>query len=227
MSPPAIDLRRAPLFSQLGEAELAELERQMTRRVFRRSEVVFYQGDSSGRLYLIESGWVKITQQTNFGEELLIDVFGPGSIFGELSIFTNEPRSGTVTALEACTLASLDRKSFYGLVKTKPEVALGCLEMLARRLRAQDALVQDMTFLDVPARLAKRLMELDEQAGVTVPGGRLIDLRITQEELATMVGTTRESVNKTLALFQRQGTIERKTGRILIKDAEKLAKRVY
>ncbi|HZT95982.1 MAG TPA: Crp/Fnr family transcriptional regulator, partial [Chloroflexota bacterium] len=161
MSPPAVDLRRASLFSQLSEAELQELQQKMTRQTYRRGQVVFYQGDPSGRLYFVQEGWVKITQQNDSGDEILIDVFGPGSIFGELSIFTDEPRSGTVTAVESCVLASLGRKAFYDLVQSTPSIALRCLEMLARRLRAQDSLVQDMTFLDVPARLAKRLLELD------------------------------------------------------------------
>jgi len=227
MSPTAGDLRRAQLFSRLSDEELEGLRRAMTRHSYRRGEVVFYQEDPSGRLYFIEQGWVKISQQSITGDELTIDVFGPGSIFGELSIFTNEPRTATVTAVEPAVMGALSRESFYSLVQTKPRIALACLEMLARRLRSSDALLQDMTFLDVPARLAKRILELGEQAGQDVDGGRLIDLRITQEELATMVGTTRESINKTLALFQRQGVLGRRGGRILIKDPERLAARVY
>ncbi len=227
MPPADSGLRRAALFAHLDDAELTELQRRMTRRSFRRGEVMFYQNDPSGRLYLIERGWVKITRQTDAGDELLIDVFGPGSIIGEISIFTNEPRTGTVTAVEPTTTLSLSRESFYALVQSHPRIALRCLEMLARRIRASDELVQDMTFLDVPARLAKRLLELSDQVGVDGDGGRLIDLRLTQEELATMVGTTRESINKTLALFRRQGVIQSKNGRILIRDRHRLARRVY
>lgn len=221
------NLRRASLFAQLDESQLGELSRTMTRHSFRRGDVVFYQGDPSGKLYVVEDGWVKLTRQSEMGDELLIDVFGPGSIFGEVSIFTNEPRSGTVAALESVTMTSLSRDSFYRLVQAHPRIALGCLEILARRLRALDDLVQDMSFLDVPGRLAKRLMELAEQKGVDTPSGTLIDLRITQEELATMVGTTRESVNKTLALFRRQGILTKHGTRMVISDPERLSKRVY
>lgn len=199
----------------------------MTRHVYRRGDVVFYQHDPSGRLFVIEEGWVKITQETDTGDEILIDVFGPGNIIGEVSIFTNEPRTGTVTAIEPSVLMALSRESFYGLVKTHPHIALGCLEILAGRLRASDELVQDLAFFDVPARLAKRLLELSDQAGVDADGGRLIDIRITQEELATMVGTTRESINKALALFRRQGILGRRDGRIVIRDQERLTRRVY
>lgn len=199
----------------------------MTRHAYRRGDVVFYQHDPSGKLYVVEEGWVKITRQTDSGDELLIDVFGPGSIFGEISIFTNEPRTGTVTAIDQSTMLSLSRDSFYRLVQSHPGIALKCLEMLAFRLRASDELLQDMAFLDVPARLAKRLLELSSQAGIDVEGGRLIDLRITQEELATMVGTTRESINKTLALFRRQGTVSKRDGRLLITHEERLSRRVY
>ena len=220
-------LRRASLFAQLDEGELAELGRYMTRHTFRRGEVVFYQGDPSGKLYVVEEGWVKLSRETDSGDELLIDVFGPGSIFGEVSIFTNEPRTGTITAIEPVSVTSLSRDSFYRLVQSHPRIALGCLEILARRLRASDELVQDMSFLDVPARLAKRLLELGEQRGVDTEIGRMIDLRITQEELATMVGTTRESVNKTLALFRRQGILGKQGSRLVIRDTERLARRIY
>jgi CRP/FNR family transcriptional regulator/CRP/FNR family cyclic AMP-dependent transcriptional regulator len=220
-------LRRASLFAQIEDAELAELGRYMTRHRYGRGDVVFYQGDPSGKLYVVEEGWVKLTRQSDAGDELLIDVFGPGSIFGEVSIFTNEPRTGTVTAIEAVVMTSLSRDSFYRLVQSHPRIALGCLEILASRLRSSDELVQDMSFLDVPARLAKRLLELSGQRGVDTATGRLIELRITQEELATMVGTTRESINKTLALFQRQGILAKQGGRLVIKDAERLGKRIY
>jgi CRP/FNR family transcriptional regulator, cyclic AMP receptor protein len=220
-------LRRASLFAQIEDSELAELGRHMTRHRFKRGEVVFYQGDPSGKLYVVEEGWVKLTRQSDVGDELLIDVFGPGSIFGEVSIFTNEPRTGTVTAIEPVVMTSLSRDSFYRLVQSHPRIALGCLEILAARLRSSDELVQDMSFLDVPARLAKRLLELSGQRGVDTASGRLIDLRITQEELATMVGTTRESINKTLALFRRQGILANQSGRMVIKDAERLGRRIY
>lgn len=227
MAPQGSELREATVFAGLDDADLAELERHMTRHAFRRGDVVFHQHDPSGRLYVIQEGWVKITRQTDSGDELLIDIFGPGSIFGELSIFTNEPRTGTVTAVEPATMLSLSRGSFYPLVESHPRIALRCLEMLAFRLRASDELVQDMAFLDVPARLAKRLLELQQQCGIDVDGGRMIDLRITQEELATMVGTTRESINKSLATFSRLGVLARRGGRIIIRDQERLSKRVY
>ncbi|HEV3312755.1 MAG TPA: Crp/Fnr family transcriptional regulator [Chloroflexota bacterium] len=220
-------LRNASLFAQLDETELGELRRYMTRHTFRRGDVVFHQGDPSGRLFVVEEGWVKLTRQSDGGDELLIDVFGPGSLFGEVSIFSNEPRTGTVAAIEPVTMTALSRDSFYKLVLTHPRIALGCLEILAGRLRASDELVQDMSFLDVPARLAKRLLELADQRGVDTAGGRMIDLRITQEELATMVGTTRESINKTLAVFRRQGILGNASGRMVIKDRDRLGKRVY
>ena len=119
-------LRRASLFAQLDEVELAELRRYMTRHSFRRGEVVFHQGDPSGKLYVVEEGWVKLTRQSEGGDELLIDVFGPGSIFGEVSIFTNEPRTGTVTAIEPLNMTSLSRDSFYRLVQSHPRISLGC-----------------------------------------------------------------------------------------------------
>lgn len=220
-------LRNAQLFAKLSGDETDEVARHMTRHRFRRGQIVFHQGDPSGRLFVVVSGWVKLTRQSDTGEELLIDVFGPGSIFGEVSIFTNEPRTGTVTAIEPVSMSALSRDSFYKLVLSQPRIALGCLEILAARLRTSDELVQDMSFLDVPARLAKRLLELSEQRGSDTPEGRLIDLRITQEELATMVGTTRESINKTLALFRRQGLLSKQGNRLIIKDAERLSKRIY
>ena len=198
----------------------------MTRHTYRRGEVVFYQGDPSGRLYVVEEGWVKLTRQSEAGDELLVDVFGPGSIFGEVSIFTNEPRSGTVSAIESVEMTSLSRDSFYRLVQSYPQIAVGCLEILAKRLRAADELVQDMSSstcrLDWPSDSSsfrssgawKRRPALSSTCGL---------LRKSSQPS----WTTRESINKTLALFRRQGIVSKQGSRLLVRDSERLAKRIY
>jgi CRP/FNR family cyclic AMP-dependent transcriptional regulator len=221
------DLRQVSLFSHLGQPELDSLRSRLVSRIYHRGSTIFHQGDPSGRLFIIESGWVKLLRQTEAGDEMLIEIFGPGSVFGELSIFTNEPRTGTVTTIEETRTVSLSRAAYYELVSTHPRIALRSLELLARRIRASDELIQDLAFLDVPGRLAKRLIELAAQTGADIPEGRLITLRISQDDLATMVGTTRESVNKSLAMFRRKGAISRRGNNLVIVDEAALRSRIY
>lgn len=220
-------LARVPLFAGLPEDQTARLEEVTQRRTFRRGEVIFHKGDTGSTLYMIVQGQVKIVLPSDSGEEALLAVLDPGDFFGELSLIDEEPRSATVVATEATETLLLHREDFLKFLTASPGLAVDMLRILARRLRETDEFIEDAVFLDVPGRLAKKLLELAETYGRETPEGTVIGLRLTQQELATMVGATRESVNKHLRAYRSRGWIELDRQRIVILRPRELQRRIY
>ena len=218
-------LQSAALFAALPSRHLQALVLQARRRFFRRGETIFRHGDIGNALYFLDSGRVKIVVTSEQGEEVLLAILGPGEVFGELSVFDGMPRSATVVAVEDVTALMLDRAAFQEFVRKEPEVSLHLLAVLSRRLRMGDIMVEDCAFLDVPGRLAKKLLELSEQHGNKTPEGVEIQLRLTQRELAGMVAASRESVNKHLAYFRQKGFVRLYRGHLVIRKPDELARR--
>src|SRR5688572_7764072 len=181
------------LFSELPPSRLAELAQMVRRRTYHRGETIFHKGDPGDSLYLITDGQVKIVLPSDTGEEMTLGVLETGDMFGELALFDGRPRSATMVAVENTEVLLLYRDGFVG---RNPEVATALLGVLSRRLRATNEWIEDAIFLDVPGRLAKRLLDLADRHGKQTGRGVEIDLKLTQQDLAAMVGATRESVNK-------------------------------
>ncbi len=210
-------LARSPVFATLPPAELDHLAAMMARRPYKRGQVIFHQDDPGASVHLIESGRVKVVLTTDDGEELLLRVLAGGEIFGELALFDQRPRSATVIALEPTITHVLEREAFLDFLRAHPDVALhlcGALANLIRRLTDQ---VEDLALLDVPRRLERKLLELAELHGREGPDGTRIDLPLTQSELASMIGTSRVSVNHYLASLERRGIIARDGHRIVLR----------
>ncbi len=210
-------LARSPVFATLPADELANIAAMMGRRPYKRGQVIFHQDDPGASVHLIESGRVKVVLTTDEGEELLLRVLAAGEIFGELALFDQRPRSATVIALEPTVTHVLERDVFLDFLRGHPEAALhlcGALANLIRRLTDQ---VEDLALLDVPRRLERKLLELAELHGQPDPDGIRIDLPLTQSELASMIGTSRVSVNHYLASLERRGIIGRDGHRIVIR----------
>lgn len=220
-------LNRVPLFAGLPPEKLASLEALTLRRSFKRSEVVFHKGDPGDTLYMIVQGQVKIVLPSDTGEEALLGVLDEGEFFGELSLIDEQPRSATIVATEQTETLVLRREEFLKFVVSSPELAIDMMRVLSRRLRDTDEFIEDAIFLDVPGRLAKKLLELANQYGRHTPIGTVISLRMTQQELATMVGATRESVNKHLRSYRSRGILEIDRQRIIILRPSELQRRIY
>jgi CRP/FNR family transcriptional regulator/CRP/FNR family cyclic AMP-dependent transcriptional regulator len=178
-------------------------------------------------MFLIVAGQVKVVLPSGDGEEAILGVLNAGECFGELSLLDGEPRSATIVATEPTDVLVVDRERFLAAVAANPRVAVDFLRILARRLRDVDEAVEDAVFLDVPARLAKRLLELAAEYGSAGPDGIEIGLRVTQAELASMVGATRESINKHLGAFRARGLVDLRGGRMVIRRPEDLRRRIY
>jgi CRP-like cAMP-binding protein len=220
-------LADVPLFSTLEEAEQADLLSRLRKRRYRKGEMVFLRGDPGRDLYLIESGSVKICLTTADGKELTLALLGPGEFFGELALLDGEPRSSDAVVMEPSQFLLLERNDFRQFLLQHPQVAHRVMEVLSRRLRDNNQLVQDAAFFDIAARLARVILRLAEQVGQPDGSSVVIGRRLTQNELAGMVGTTRESVNKWLMEYERQGMIERQNGLIRVLKPEALQRRIY
>jgi CRP/FNR family transcriptional regulator len=218
-------LARVPLFAALDAESAAALEAMLTSRTLERGHVVFREGDTGDRLFLVLEGKVKISRAAADGRENLLAVLGSSEMFGELSLFDPGPRTATVTTVTEATLVSLDHDDLRPLLTERPGVAVQLLQALAQRLRRTNEAMADLVFTDVPGRVAKALLDLAEKFGAAEADGTRVRHDLTQEELAQLVGASRETVNKALSEFAHRGWLRIEGRSVLLLDSERLARR--
>jgi CRP/FNR family transcriptional regulator, cyclic AMP receptor protein len=218
-------LAQVPLFAALDADSAASLEKTLTSRTVPRGRVVFREGDPGDRLFIVLDGKVKISRTATDGRENLLAVLGAAEMFGELSLFDPGPRTATVTTVTAATLASLDHDDLRPLLSEHPRVAVQLLQALAQRLRRTNEAKADLVFTDVPGRVAKALLDLAEKFGIPEAGGTRVRHDLTQEELAQLVGASRETVNKALSEFAHRGWLRIDGRSVLLLDPDRLARR--
>jgi CRP/FNR family transcriptional regulator, cyclic AMP receptor protein len=218
-------LRQAPLFSALDDEAASALRASMTETKIRRGEVLFREGDSGDRLFVVSDGKIKLGRTSSDGRENLLAILGPGQMFGELSLFDPGPRSATVTAVTDVTMLVLSHDEMVRWLSGRPEVARGLLSQLAGRLRKANDVVADLVFSDVPGRVAKALLDLSARFGRTADDGVHVHHDLTQEELAQLVGASRETVNKALADFAQRGWLRLEPRSVVLLDVERLRRR--
>jgi CRP-like cAMP-binding protein len=190
-----------------------------------KGEVVFAEGDQGDRLYVILEGKVKLGHASSDGRENLLGVLGPGEMFGELSLFDPVPRTATATALTECILMGLGNADLDAWLEGRPALAKELLKALAQRLRRTNDALGDLVFADVPGRVAKALMDLSDKFGDPTDEGIHVTHDLTQEELAQLVGASRETVNKALADFAARGWLRLEQRGVFILDADRLSRR--
>jgi CRP-like cAMP-binding protein len=218
-------LKKAPLFAGLDDEAANALSDTMGTIRLNKGEVLFREGDAEDRLYVVISGKIKLGRSGSAGRENLLAVLGPGQMFGELSLFDPGPRSSTATAVTACTIRTLEHDELMGWLTGRPEVSLGLLAQLAGRLRRANDVLADLVFSDVPGRVAKQLLELSSRFGDRREDGVHVHHDLTQEELAQLVGASRETVNKALADFAARGWIRLEPRSVTILDVERVERR--
>lgn len=202
-------LGRCRLFAGLEPGQIDTVATGLRSRRFRRGEVLFHQGDPGDSLFVIAAGSVKVVLPSESGDEAIINTLRPGDFLGELALLDGAPRSATVVALERTETLMLPRARFRALVAAEPALRDALLAGLARELRRLTEHVGELHFLDLTGRLAASLARLAREHGVAQPDGSLrLDARLTQADLAAMVGSTRQSVNKLLGTFAEDGLIQ-------------------
>ena len=222
---PVGGIGRSPLFAALEPSAQQELRAQMVEVHLARGQALFSEGDPGDRLYVVTSGKVKLGRTAPDGRENLLAVMGPDEMFGELSLFDPGPRTATATAVTDTTLIGLGNSDLQPWLNARPEVATQLLAALARRLRRTNEAMADLVFSDVPGRVAKALLDLARRFGVQTEDGLRVTHDLTQEELAQLVGASRETVNKALADFASRGFLRLEGRAVVILDLDRLTRR--
>jgi CRP-like cAMP-binding protein len=218
-------VRNAPLFLALDDEASVALRASMVEMDLARGQVIFSEGDAGDRLYVIVDGKIKLGTSSTDGRESLLAILGPGEMFGELSLFDPGPRTATATALTETTLLGLGHDALGPWLNGRPGVAQALLKALSQRLRRTNENLSDLVFSDVPGRVAKALLDLNEKFGEKRSEGLYVEHDLTQEELAQLVGASRETVNKALADFVQRNWIKLEPRAVLILDLDRLIKR--
>ena len=219
-------LAATPMFEGVPPADLEPLRRGVRRRRYGKDEYLFREGDPGSHLYVVVEGQVKIAHVAEGGGEVVFAVAGPGELFGELSLFEEDgERSADAQALEPTECVVVARQPVISLLVSHPQLLLRIVTRLSAHIRRKDATVAEAAFLDIPARVARKLLELAETKGRGAAGGVVIDVQLSQRTLAGMVGASRENVNRALNRFSALGYIRQQRGRITVLRPAELRKR--
>jgi CRP/FNR family cyclic AMP-dependent transcriptional regulator len=209
-------LARAGIFQGVEPAAAEALAQTLEHVEYPRGHVIFAEGEPGDRLYIIQSGKVKLGRKSPDGRENLLGIFGPADMFGELSIFDPGPRTSTATTVTEVVARTMDRPALRPWIATRPEIAEQLLRVVARRLRRTNGMLADLIFTDVPGRVAKALLQFAQRFGSQEAGLLRVMHDLTQEEIAQYVGASRETVNKALADFAHRGWLRLEGKSVLI-----------
>lgn len=215
-------LRAVPLFRDFEAAELSELARLITTRRFGKHQTIFREGDPGQSFYLILTGSVAIVHVVPDGRETILSILKERDFFGEMSIFESALRAASVRTLTDVEVGIIDRADFLALIDRSPRIGRLLVTALSDRLRAANKLIASATSQDIRSRLASLLINLGQNFGEPTPLGSRISLRLTNQEMANMIGTTRETVNRTLNRFWDERVIDMRTAHVVIVDPLKL-----
>ncbi|WP_257161970.1 CRP-like cAMP-activated global transcriptional regulator GlxR [Corynebacterium cystitidis] len=218
-------LSRAGIFQGVDPVAVANLTNDMETVRYPRGATIFDEGEPGDRLYIIISGKIKLARHASDGRENLLSVIGPSDMFGELSIFDPGPRTSSAVCVTEVQAATMNSDMLRKWITDHPEISQQLLRVLARRLRRTNASLADLIFTDVPGRVAKTLLQLANRFGQHEGGALRVNHDLTQEEIAQLVGASRETVNKALATFAHRGWIRLEGKSVLIVDTEHLARR--
>src|ERR1700744_6076298 len=220
-------LRTVPVFSTLGDEDLAEVAAVTVPRAFAAGEMVFREGDRSDTCYLMRSGRARALSEHTDGRSITLATFGPGDIFGELAMFDDERRSATVEAVGEMSVVGVLGPDMRRLMSEHPEIAMKLVVALGRRLRETNERLSRQSFQTVQSRVAVVLGQLVEQAVAEGRDGHDVLVTATQADLAQLAGSSRESASRFLAVLERAGVISQGRGRLVIHDPARLEGYVY
>lgn len=215
-------LKGHDLFGKLGTAELESILSFARVETYAAKETIFLKGSPGRGMMAVLEGRVQMQAPSADGRTAVLNVMEAGEIFGEIALLDGRDRSADAVAMTACRLLVIDRREFIPFLRQNADVALRLMAILCERLRRTTEQVEDLLFLNLHTRLAKKLLSLAAELGEPAPDGRRTTPALSQRELAAMVGFTRESVNKQLSQWQRDGVIEARNGRIALLDEARL-----
>jgi CRP/FNR family transcriptional regulator, cyclic AMP receptor protein len=214
------------LLGQLEPDELARVLAFARTERFSNGQVIFRRGDAGQSMMIVISGRIKISVSSSEGKEAVLAILGRGEVLGEMALIDGKERSADATAMEAGEALSIQRRDFIPFLERNPTICLRLLAVMSDRLRRTSEMVEDRSFLDLPGRLAKTLLDLGRTAGIETDEGLRVEMPMSQSAFGALLGASRETVNKQLKAWQDEGLIL--TGRryVVLVDTERLAHRV-
>lgn len=214
-------IKQIPLFTDLPQTQLSSLVGTLERRTYRKGQVILHQGDDGNSLFVIVTGRVRVYTISSDGHELTVWIYGEGDFFGEMALLNGEPRSASAKAMQKTEVLTLHRQAFRSHLLSNPSTAIHVIETLSQRLRTTTANAEELFSMNVTQRIARKLLELSKRYGVLQEDGVMIDLDLSQEAIASLAGTTRESANRALSQMRSEGIldVERVRIRVLRPDA--------
>jgi CRP-like cAMP-binding protein len=212
-------LRAIPLFANLDEKDLSDIAGLLIERKFPRDAVIFEEGTLGDYMYLIQDGQVKVTKMSEDGREKILEMFGPGDFFGDMSLFDRQPRSASIKTTKACVLMALSRQDFLGLLRQNPDVCMQVMQELSRRLRDADEQIRALLFERVEGRTRQLLARMARETVPDHPDRRATPA-VTHQQLADLVGTSRETVTRVIKELKEAGWLEQVGKQYLVPPPE-------
>ncbi|MEW6095188.1 MAG: Crp/Fnr family transcriptional regulator [bacterium] len=217
-------LSKVSIFSSLEKEDLELLANATQEVTYKKGDTIISSEEIGSTFFIVKSGKVKVTAEAVGGKEIVLSTFHPLAFFGEMSIIDGEPRSATITALEETNLITMEREVFMRILHRYPQITIKILTILCQRLRRADELIQSLRFLSASGRTIQTLFKLSDEHGVVTKEGILIDTKLTHQILASLAGTSRESMRKIIRDFQDKGCLKFQRGKITILKEDMLLK---
>lgn len=201
-------LKHIRLFDGISPSEMQEMEKITRMEEVKKRQPLYLPGDPSSNVYLLKKGRVKIANTAPSGKEVTFDILEPGEVFGELEVLEDAPRSTSAEALDDALICVIPRKDFDQYLAMHPNVTVKLTKLIGLRLKKIQSRIEDLVFRDVPARLAHLLSELSKSDGVAEKQGVRLKVKLTHQEMANLIGCSRETVSATMGQFRDQGLIQ-------------------
>jgi CRP/FNR family transcriptional regulator, cyclic AMP receptor protein len=215
-------LLASPLFQAMRPAELDGILKLSIDRRIRRGMTIFQKGDTGDSMMAVLRGRVRISAISSDGKEITLNVINPGEVFGEIALLDGQPRSADASAIEDTMLLVVERRNLVPFLRANDDLYLRLLAVLCDRLRSTSMALEAIALLDLPGRLARLLLKLAGDYGRPAPGGVRIDVKLSQRDLATLVASTRESVNKQLRIWREDGVVDLDAGYVVLRRPTEL-----
>ncbi len=215
-------LQNIPLLSLLDKQQLEEVEKSIIERSYQKGRIIFMEDEPGEAIFFVKSGRIKVTKQTKDGREHILHFVNPGEVFAEVVLFDENVYPATAEVVEDCRVGLVKNADMERIIASHPDIGLGLLKIMARRLRiAQNQLIE-LALMDTTRRTASMLLFLANEQGTITDRGVVIDIALTNQDLASLIGTSRETANRILNDFKRQKAIDVNKGRVTILDKYKL-----
>ncbi|WP_027365882.1 Crp/Fnr family transcriptional regulator [Desulfotruncus alcoholivorax] len=215
-------LKKIPLFAYLNDEQLSKVEKVIIERSYQKGRILFMENEPGEAVFFVKTGRVKVTKQTEDGREHILHFINPGEVFAEVVMFEGGTYPATAEVVEDCTVGMIRNVDMDRIINENPGIALGLLKIMARRLRISQQQLIELALLDTTRRAASMLLFLAGEQGLQTGKGIEIDISLTNQDLANLIGTSRETANRIINDFRRQRAIEVKKGRVTILDKYKL-----